>query len=91
VIELKYAASWKHTQVGDTAEFLSVESAKLGLDLNFRKCELMSMSGVDALRSVTASEDIHRVPGCVKNLGIPIGPDHHCGAYWDKYLDGIER
>jgi hypothetical protein len=51
----------------------------------------MSMSGVDALSIVTASEDLHRVPGCVKNLGIPIGPDHHCGAYWDKYLDGIER
>jgi hypothetical protein len=61
--------------VATTAEFISVESAKLGLDLNFSKCELMSMQGVEALRGITAAEEIHRVPGCVKNLGIPIGPD----------------
>jgi hypothetical protein len=81
----------KPSAVGVIAEFLSVESLKLGLQLNFKKCELMSMDGLNALSGIDASEDIKRVAGCVKNLGIPIGPDVHCGEYWNKFLDGIER
>jgi hypothetical protein len=76
--------------VGATAEFLNVGSAKLGLQLNFSKCELMSMEGLEALVTVTAPTGIDRVSWC-KNRGIPIGPDNHCGKYWDKFLDGIVR
>jgi hypothetical protein len=77
--------------VGDTADFISNESAKLGLKLNFSKCELMSMDGKDALSGIICDSNIKHVDGCVKNLGIPIGTDSACGAYWHKYLDEIAR
>jgi hypothetical protein len=77
--------------VGETAEFLSAESAKLGLKLNFDKCQLMSMNGRQALNGINAPEKIDKVSGCVKNLGIPLGPDEACGDFWHKYLDGVAR
>jgi hypothetical protein len=74
--------------VATTAEFISVESAKLGLDLNFSKCELMSMQGVEALRGITAAEDTE-CPDASRIWEYRLALI--CGIYWKKYLDGIER
>ncbi len=76
------------SKVGEISEFLCTESAILGLKLNFKNCEVMSMNGLTALTNVVAHPDIKKV-SWVKNLGILIGPDHLCGDYWQSFLDDI--